>query len=62
MIIFGGKHVCACRALCEYCSTVAGGIERKSTRVWAQESGYDAEKIFHKVFTSFDTLAATLRS
>ena len=26
-----------------------GGIERKSTRVWSEESGYDAEKLFNKV-------------
>ena len=26
-----------------------GGIERKSTRVWALETGYDAEKLFNKV-------------
>ena len=28
---------------------VTGGIERKSTRSWAQEIGYDPEKIFNKV-------------
>lgn len=27
-----------------------GGIQRKSTRVWALETGYDAEKLFNKVF------------
>jgi hypothetical protein len=27
----------------------AGGIERKSTRTWAMETGYDAKKIFNKV-------------
>lgn len=26
-----------------------GGIERKSTRQWAVESGYHAEKLFNKV-------------
>lgn len=30
-------------------SNVAGGIERKSTRTWAMETGYDAKKIFNKV-------------
>jgi len=29
--------------------TPGGGIERKSTRTWAQEIGYDAEKLFNKV-------------
>jgi hypothetical protein len=28
---------------------VTGGIERKSTRGWAQDIGYDPEKLFHKV-------------
>ena len=28
---------------------VTGGIERKSTRAWAMEIGYDPEKIFNKV-------------
>ena len=27
-----------------------GGIERKSTRTWAQECGYDAVKLFTKFF------------
>ncbi|GFR93880.1 SUMO-activating enzyme subunit 2 [Elysia marginata] len=27
-----------------------GGIERKSTRTWAVETGYNAEKIFNKLF------------
>jgi ubiquitin-like 1-activating enzyme E1 B len=27
-----------------------GGIERKSTRVWADETGYDAAKLFNKFF------------
>ncbi|XP_012940030.1 SUMO-activating enzyme subunit 2 [Aplysia californica] len=27
-----------------------GGIVRKSTRAWAMETGYDAEKIFNKLF------------
>ncbi|RUS81161.1 hypothetical protein EGW08_011069 [Elysia chlorotica] len=27
-----------------------GGIERKSTRAWAVETGYNAEKIFNKLF------------
>ncbi|KAK6983770.1 SUMO-activating enzyme subunit 2 [Biomphalaria glabrata] len=27
-----------------------GGIERKSTRSWAMETGYDAEKLFNKLF------------
>ncbi|XP_013404818.1 SUMO-activating enzyme subunit 2 isoform X1 [Lingula anatina] len=27
-----------------------GGIERKSTRIWAQETGYDPMKIFNKLF------------
>ncbi|KAK7483029.1 hypothetical protein BaRGS_00025692 [Batillaria attramentaria] len=27
-----------------------GGIERKSTRVWAMETGYDPEKLFNKLF------------
>ncbi|XP_052714567.1 SUMO-activating enzyme subunit 2-like [Crassostrea angulata] len=31
-------------------SNVAGGIERKSTRTWAMETGYDAKKIFNKLF------------
>ena len=26
-----------------------GGVQRKSTRAWAMECGYDAEKIFNKV-------------
>ena len=26
-----------------------GGIERKSTRAWAVETGYNAEKLFNKV-------------
>ena len=26
-----------------------GGIERKSTRTWAEESGYNAQKLFNKV-------------
>ena len=30
-------------------ANVAGGIERKSTRAWAMETGYDAKKIFNKV-------------
>ncbi|XP_061163588.1 SUMO-activating enzyme subunit 2-like [Saccostrea echinata] len=29
---------------------VAGGIDRKSTRAWASETGYDAKKIFNKLF------------
>nr|XP_022337194.1 SUMO-activating enzyme subunit 2-like isoform X2 [Crassostrea virginica] len=31
-------------------ANVAGGIERKSTRAWAMETGYDAKKIFNKLF------------
>lgn len=27
-----------------------GNLERKSTRIWAQECDYDAEKLFHKLF------------
>lgn len=30
-------------------ANAAGGIERKSTRTWAMETGYDAKKIFNKV-------------
>ena len=30
-------------------SSAVGGIERKSTRTWAQDSGYDAVKLFNKV-------------
>ena len=26
-----------------------GGIERKSTRVWAQDTGYNPPKLFNKV-------------
>ncbi|XP_053402839.1 SUMO-activating enzyme subunit 2-like [Mercenaria mercenaria] len=29
---------------------VTGGIERKSTRGWAQDIGYNPEKLFHKMF------------
>ena len=29
--------------------SVAGGVARKSTRMWAQQSGYEPEKIFNKV-------------
>ena len=29
--------------------SVAGGVARKSTRTWAQQSGYEPEKIFNKV-------------
>ena len=28
---------------------VVGGVERKSTRAWAVETGYDAKKLFNKV-------------
>ena len=30
---------------------VAGGIERVSTRAWAEEIGYDPVKLFNKVST-----------
>ena len=30
--------------------SAVGGIERKSTRAWAMETGYDAKKIFNKMF------------
>jgi len=29
--------------------TAVGGIERKSTRVWASDSDYDGKKLFNKV-------------
>ncbi|KAL8570498.1 E1 ubiquitin-activating protein uba2 [Nucella lapillus] len=29
---------------------VVGGIERKSTRIWAMETGYNPEKLFNKLF------------
>ncbi|XP_048738345.2 SUMO-activating enzyme subunit 2-like isoform X2 [Ostrea edulis] len=31
-------------------ANTAGGIERKSTRAWAMETGYNAKKIFNKLF------------
>ena len=31
-------------------SDTAGGIERKSTRGWAEETGYNALKIYNKVW------------
>lgn len=34
-------------------SDVVGGIQRKSTRGWAEETGYDALKLFNKVSSKF---------
>ncbi|XP_029643979.1 SUMO-activating enzyme subunit 2 [Octopus sinensis] len=31
-------------------SDAAGGIDRKSTRAWAHETGYDFQKLFNKLF------------
>ena len=36
-------------------SNEIGGIERKSTRVWAMNTGYDPEKLFNKVIFSLFT-------
>ena len=30
-------------------SEAVGGIERKSTRVWAEQTGYNPQKLFNKV-------------
>lgn len=37
------------KALQSQASEAVGGIERKSTRVWAEEGGYDPVKLFNKV-------------
>ena len=29
--------------------STTSGVARKSTRMWAQQTGYEPEKIFHKV-------------
>lgn len=31
-------------------TTANGNVERKSTRIWAQDCNYDPEKLFHKLF------------
>lgn len=41
------------KALQSQASEAVGGIERKSTRVWAEESGYDSSKLFNKVSLRF---------
>jgi len=36
-------------ALHSEANEAVGGVERKSTRVWAEETGYNPEKLFNKV-------------